>query len=77
MEEASEEVRISEERYSLAVDASNDGIFDFDLTSGEIYWNDRMYEIVGLSREEFTPTFDSFFTLVHPEDEDAMREASP
>ncbi|MGI8866089.1 MAG: PAS domain S-box protein, partial [Rubrobacteraceae bacterium] len=30
---------------------------------------------MGLSREDFTPTFDSFFTLVHPEDLDAMRES--
>ena len=75
LEKASEEVRISEERYSLAAAASNDGIFDFDLATGEIYWNDRLYEIFGLSREDHTPTFDSFFALVHPEDADAMRES--
>ena len=46
----------SETRYRFVVDeAAKDGVFDWDLTTGELYWNDRMLEIVGVTRAQFDP----------------------
>lgn len=58
----------SEERYRLVLHGSNDGIWDWNLVSGNIYWNERLYEMLGLSPENFAPTSDRFFALVHPDD---------
>jgi PAS domain S-box-containing protein len=46
--QAVEALRISEERYSLALDASGEGHFDIDVATDNLYSSDRMlYEIFG------------------------------
>ena len=68
-------LRESEERYSLVVEGSNDGIYDWDIRTGGIFWNDRLFEIVSLTRQELTPTLGNFLSLVHSEDRETMSEA--
>ena len=64
----------SETRYRFVVDeAAKDGVFDWDLTTGELYWNDRMLEIVGVTRAQFDPLH--AHELFHPDDAQAMDAA--
>src|SRR5215472_2544048 len=42
-----EKLRESEERFRLAVKASNDAIWDIDLKTGSVTWNDRYTELFG------------------------------
>ena len=65
----------SEGRYSLVVEASNDGVFDWNIRTGEIYWNDRLYEILGLSPAETTAQLGLFQELLQPEDRQRFRNA--
>src|SRR5262249_38058055 len=49
---AEEALRASEERYSLAVAGSNEGIFDWDLASDRVYVSPRAQELFGVSPGE-------------------------
>lgn len=65
----------SEERYALVVEGSNDGIWDWDIRTGELYWSDRFLEILGLLGSELTTTFELFVELLHPDDRQRIQEA--
>ncbi|MDF0556719.1 response regulator [Kamptonema sp. UHCC 0994] len=73
--QASQKLKESEERYRLVLEGANDGIWDWDLSKNEVYWNDRLLEIVGLSRSEFGSAIEAFFNRLHPEDSDSTRKA--
>jgi len=68
-------VRESEERYALAVAGSTDGIWDWNILSGTVFYSDRFKEILGYSSEEFPETVDAFRSSLHPEEADAVRSA--
>ncbi len=65
-------LRASEERYSLALAGSTDGIWDWDLLSGTVFYSDRFRDILGYSPAEFPDTIDSFRSRLHPEDAEAI-----
>ena len=63
-----QELFISQQRYQLAVDGSRDGIWDWDLNSGEIIYSARWKEMIGYGDDVLTPTIDTFFSFLHPDD---------
>ncbi|MBW2439590.1 MAG: sigma 54-interacting transcriptional regulator, partial [Deltaproteobacteria bacterium] len=65
-------LRTSDERYLLALAGSTDGLWDWDLLSGTVFYSDRYREILGYSTEEFAGTIDSFRSRLHPEDAEAI-----
>ncbi len=54
---------------------SNIGSWDWDLRSGNIWWSDEMYRILGASPREYVPTLDANAGFIHPEDAASFREA--
>jgi diguanylate cyclase (GGDEF)-like protein/PAS domain S-box-containing protein len=72
MEEA---LRESEERYALAARASNEGLWDWDLSSGEVYYSPRWKAMLGCSEEEIGARPDEWLERVHAEDVERVRSA--
>lgn len=65
---ANQKLQESEERYRLVLEAANDGIWDWYCATDEVYCNDRLLEIIGVSRSEFQLTPDAFIERMHPQD---------
>jgi len=66
--QADDRLRISEARLQLALDATNDGLWDWDLRSGQAYLTPRYYDIVGYRPDEVTSDFDFFKRTVYQDD---------
>ena len=69
------ELRVTNARLRLALEASRTGIWTWDLTADAVTWTPECYEIHGLAVDAFDGTSAGFFRLVHPEDR-ARREAT-
>lgn len=42
------------------------GSWVWDLASGESTWSDELYRVFGFGTQEFTPSYEAFFSRVHP-----------
>ncbi|MDH4442188.1 MAG: EAL domain-containing protein [Rhizobium sp.] len=65
-------------RLGLALDTSSIGIWELDLASGDIQWDDRMYQLYGIA-PDVRSCYDVWKACVHPEDlrvaDEALAEA--
>lgn len=67
-------VHKSEERFALAVQGAEDGIWDWDLSQHTLYLSPRWKAILGYKDHEFPATIDAWLAAVHPEDLDLVRD---
>lgn len=67
-------VHKSEERFALAVQGAEDGIWDWDLSQHTLYLSPRWKAILGYKDHEFPSTIDAWLAAVHPEDLDLVRD---
>jgi PAS domain S-box-containing protein len=63
-----ERLRLSEERLRYTLEATNDGLWDWDLRTGIVYWSPRSYTMLGYEPDEFPVTYDVWRSLIHPDD---------
>ncbi|MBD2480857.1 AAA family ATPase [Planktothrix sp. FACHB-1365] len=63
-------LRESQERFELAMRGANDGLWDWNIITGEAYYSPRYQEMLGYTEEEFSPKIDEFIQRIHPEDRD-------
>jgi PAS domain S-box-containing protein len=65
----------SEERYALAVVGANDGIWDWNLLNGDVYFSPRWQKILGYGETEFQQSLETWFRHQHPQDLSDFKEA--
>ena len=59
-------LRESQERFRLLAEVTNDAIWDWDLITNELWWNEGFETLFGYSRAEIEKTIDSWYNRVHP-----------
>lgn len=62
------------ERFRLAADSSSAGIWDWDLSTDEVYYSDRFKELLGYEPDEWPHTFEAFKNALHQEDQERTLE---
>jgi PAS domain S-box-containing protein len=61
------------DRYELAIIASNDGLWDIDLETNEIYFSKQWLNMFGYERSEIK-NLNGWLNLIHPEDKNAVEK---
>ncbi len=62
----------SEQRYALAAAAANDGLWDWDLTTGTVFYSDRSLAVLGSTTVPATH-ITAWLNRVHPDDAAGLR----
>jgi PAS domain S-box-containing protein len=63
----------SEERYALAASGANDGLWDWNLVTGEIYFSPRWGQMLGYSESESWSSIEEWFSHIHSKDRELVR----
>jgi PAS domain S-box-containing protein len=67
---AEEELRITTQRLLLATSSGHLGVWDWDVQGNVMVWNDRMFELYGISRDTFTGSIEAWVNGLHPDDKE-------
>jgi len=66
--ESEKKIRLSEERLSLALEAADEGLWDWDLTTNLAYFSPQYYRMLGYEPGAFEGSYERWRALVHPDD---------
>ncbi|UBF29234.1 EAL domain-containing protein [Kovacikia minuta CCNUW1] len=67
-------LRQNEERYALVANAINDGVWDWNLETNEVYFSPQWKAMLGYQEDGIGNQFKDWLTLLHPEDQDQFRQ---
>ena len=67
-----EKLRLSEERYRIALSSAEMGAWDWNVETNKLVWNEQHYIMLGLPPEEGEKDYEFFLSFVHPDDVDAI-----
>jgi len=73
--EAEQALRESEERYALALAGANDGIWDWDVKTGSVFFSQRWAAMLGLTAVEAPTCVEDWYARFHPEDIEELKTA--
>jgi diguanylate cyclase (GGDEF)-like protein/PAS domain S-box-containing protein len=63
-----ERLRLSEERWKLALDAAGDGVWDWNVQTGEVVFSRRFEQLFGFSENEYGCRIEDWSLRTHPDD---------
>jgi PAS domain S-box-containing protein len=72
-EQAEARWRESEQRYALAVRGANDGMWEYDLTTGGAHFSPRWQSILGFAEGELAGRLDEWTERIHPADRERVQ----
>ncbi len=73
--QAQEALRESEERWQLALRGNNDGIWDWNIKTNEVFYLARWKEMLGIEEHELSNVLNEWTTRIHPDDLPGVMQA--
>jgi PAS domain S-box-containing protein len=73
--ELAEALESRDERLELVLEASATGIWEWDMSSGQLVWSDAIYRQHDLDPSEPAPDFKRYLASVHPDDRERFEDA--
>lgn len=63
-----EQLRVSEERWQLALHGTGDALWDWDIRNGRVFRSPRWFAMLGYGPYEIGDSREDFLSLLHPDD---------
>ena len=70
-----QEIQALKERLELAINGANLGVWDWDMTTDAVEFNEQWASMLGYSLKDIEPHLNSWERLVHPDDIDTVHQA--
>lgn len=70
-----EQIKKIHERFTYAINATSEAVWDLDLVTNEIYRSDAFYKISGYSKEQVSDNIDWWFNKIHPDDKERVKKS--
>src|SRR3984957_2364782 len=71
---AQEALRESEERYALAAQGANDGLWDWNVSTGKVYFSPRWKSMLGYYENEVGDTLEEWMDRIHDSDRERVKK---
>ncbi len=63
-----------EEVFRLAVEGTQDGVFDWNIKTNKVFYSDQFSMMLGYEPSDFIGTYEDFFSKLHPEETEKVQE---
>ena len=73
---AVQELEASEERWKFALEGAGDGVWDWDMISGVVYYSSRWKQMLGFQDPDVGDTIEEIFARIHPDDRDKVAHST-
>ncbi|MBD1584709.1 PAS domain-containing hybrid sensor histidine kinase/response regulator [Pseudoalteromonas sp. S16_S37] len=68
-----DEAELSAFRMKLANDSAGIGVWEWDVVTNELIWDDWMYALYGIKEADFSGAYEAWESSVHPDDIEATK----
>ena len=72
--EAEDNLKHISYRLALAVQAGGVGVWEYDILNNKLVWDDQMFALYGIRKEEFSGAYEAWLAGVHPDDRERGNE---
>jgi len=66
-------LRLSEQRYALALSAGEVGVWDWDIKNNQLYVATNLKAMLGYTNNEINPNWEEWQKLIHPDDQERVK----
>ncbi|WP_420401279.1 PAS domain-containing protein [Flagellimonas sp.] len=67
---SNDKIKVLTDRMRVAVESSNIGIWDYDIVNNILVWDDNMYDLYQIDRNEFSGEVAAWEQTIHPDDKE-------